>query len=207
MSRATVNRALLLLAGAALLAGGVLVLAGGLDLYGRLGWTPPSWWPLTSPDQPVFSDASRTRWSGEAWWWPVVFAVLGLAVAGGLWWLFAQARRSGPTAVTLPVAAPGLTLRLRAKALADAVETETIALPEVARVRARLTGTPKRLRLCAAVRLTPDADPAATLEHLHDGPLAHARTTLARDLPAELRLRVVRPPAPPRRAGTGPRVI
>ncbi|MFJ8044215.1 alkaline shock response membrane anchor protein AmaP [Kitasatospora sp. NPDC096147] len=206
MSRGTVNRAILLLAGVALLAGGVLVLAGGLDLYGRIGWTPPSRWPLTSPDQPVFSDASRTRWTGEGWWWPALFAVLGLTVACGLWWLVAQVRRSGPATVALPVTAPGLSLRLRTRALADAVETEAIALPEVARVRAQLTGPPKRLRLRAAVRLTPDADPADTLEQLHSGPFAHARSTLARELPAELRVRVVRPPAPPRRAAARPRV-
>ncbi|MFD0569626.1 alkaline shock response membrane anchor protein AmaP [Kitasatospora gansuensis] len=158
----------------------------------------PGWWPLTSPDQPVLSDASRTRWSDEPWWWPVVFAVLGLTVALSLWWLFAQLRRSGPSSVTLPVAAPGVTLRLRSRALVDAVETETVALPEVARVQARLTGRPKRLLLRAAVRLTPDGDPAAAVDRFLTGPLAHARTALGQDLPTDLRLQVARPPSPRR---------
>ncbi|MFJ9520689.1 alkaline shock response membrane anchor protein AmaP [Kitasatospora sp. NPDC101801] len=200
MSRSTVNRVLLGLAGVLLLAGGALVLAGGLDLYGRLGVRMPHWWPLTSPDQPVLSYASRTRWSGEAWWWPVVFAVLGLTVAGSLWWLFAQVRRSGPGSVTVPVAAEGVRLRVRSRALADAVETETVALPEVVRVQARLTGRPKRLLLRAAVRLTPDGDPATAVDDFHAGPLAHARTTLGRDLPTDLRLQVARPPGPRREA-------
>lgn len=202
MRRGTVNRVLLGLAGAGLLVGGVLVLAGGLDLYGRLDVRMPGWWPLTSPDQPVFSDASRTRWTDEAWWWPVVFAVLGLTVAGGLWWLFAQLRRSGPSSVTLPVPAAGVTLRVRSRALADAVETETVALPDVARVQARLTGRSKRLLLRAAVRLTPGGDPAGVVDRFLAGPLVNARTTLGQDLPTDLRLQVTRtrPAAPhPRR--------
>ncbi|MER5867906.1 alkaline shock response membrane anchor protein AmaP [Kitasatospora sp. NPDC002040] len=196
MSRSTVNRVVLGLAGALLLVGGVLVLAGGLDLYGRLGVRMPTWWPLTSPDQPVLSDASRTRWSGEAWWWPVVFAVLGLTVALALWWLFAQVRRSGPSSVTLPVGGAGVTVRLRSRALADAVETETVALPDVTRVQARLTGRPKQLLLRAAVRLAPGGDPAGAVDDFLTGPLAHARTTLGQDdLPTDLRLRVTRAPA------------
>ncbi|BFV56682.1 alkaline shock response membrane anchor protein AmaP [Kitasatospora sp. CMC57] len=202
MTRPTVNRILLGLAGLLVLAGGVLVLAGGLDLYGRLGVRMPHWWPLTSPDQPVLSNASRTRWSGESWWWPVVFAVLGVAVALALWWLFAQARRSGPSSVSLPVAAEGVTLRVRSRALVDAVETETVAQPEVTRVQARLTGRPNRLLLRAAVRLTPDGDPASAVNDFLTGPLAHTRTTLGQDLPTDLRLRIgrtaPREPAPRR---------
>ncbi|KQV03255.1 MULTISPECIES: hypothetical protein [unclassified Kitasatospora] len=206
MSRSTVNRVLLGLAGVLLLVGGALVLAGGFDLYGRLDVRMPDWWPLTSPDQPVLSDASRTRWSGETWWWPVVFAVLGLTVALSLWWLFAQVRRSGPSSVPLPVVAEGVTLRLRSRALADAVETETVAQPEVARVQARLTGRPKRLLLRAAVRLTPDGDPASAVDRFLTGPLAHARIALGQDLPADLRLQVARP-RPPARQPAPRRVI
>lgn len=192
MTRTTVNRILLGLAGLLLVAGGVLVLAGGLDLYGRLDVRMPHWWPLTSPDQPVLSDASRTRWSGESWWWPVVFAVLGVTVALGLWWLFAQLRRSGPSSVSLPVAAPGVMLRVRSRALADAVETETVAQPEVTRAQARLTGRPNSLLLRAAVRLTPDGDPATAVEQFLTGPLAHTRSTLGQDLPTDLRLQISR---------------
>ncbi|MER7705634.1 alkaline shock response membrane anchor protein AmaP [Kitasatospora sp. NPDC097605] len=193
MSRGTVNRLLLGVVGAVLLAAGVLVLAGGLDLYGRLGVDPPSWWPLTSPDQPVVSADSRTRWTGEAWWWPVVIGGLTVVVAGTAWWLVAQLRRSGPTSVVLPTpGAPGLRLRLRTRALEEAVESGAVVLPEVERAGVRLVRGPRHPRLRAAVRMTPGGDPAALAEHFEAGPRTGVLTSLGLpELPADLRIRVV----------------
>ncbi|WP_380280301.1 alkaline shock response membrane anchor protein AmaP [Kitasatospora purpeofusca] len=214
MSRGTVNRLLLGVVGLVLLAAGVLVLAGGLDLYGHLGVDPPSWWPLTSPDQPVLSARSRSRWAGESWWWPVVIAGLVVVVAGTAWWLVAQLRRSGPTTVVLPTpGAPGLRLRLRSRALEEAVETAAVALPEVERVGVRLVRGPRQPRLRAAVRMTPGGDPAALAEHFETGPRTGARASLdLPDLPADLRIRVVaaRPEVTGRRhrrRGGQPRVV
>ncbi|MGW6918677.1 alkaline shock response membrane anchor protein AmaP [Kitasatospora sp. NPDC054939] len=200
MSRTTVNRLLIGLAGLVLLAVGLLVLAGGFDLYARLGADPPDRWPLTSPDQPLLSTTSRTRWTDEDWWWPAVITALVLAVAGAAWWLVAQLRRSGPgaLAVATPGAAPGLRLRLRTKALEDAVETGTAALPEVERATVRVTGARGRLRLRGAVRLAPGGDPAALLERFDTGPRQHSRTSLALpELPADLRVHVSPRPADP----------
>ncbi|MFB7473871.1 alkaline shock response membrane anchor protein AmaP [Kitasatospora sp. NPDC056184] len=213
MSRGTVNRLLLGVVGLVLLAAGVLVLAGGLDLYSRLGVDPPSRWPLTSPDQPVLSARSRSRWAGESWWWPAVIAGLVVVVAGTAWWLVAQLRRSGPTTVVLPTpGAPGLRLRLRTRALEEAVETGAVALPEVERVGVRLVRGSRHPRLRAAVRMTPGGDPAALAEHFETGPRAGARTSLGLpDLPADLRIRVVaaRPEVTGRRRRRGkrPRVV
>lgn len=145
MSRSTVNRVLLGVAAVLLLAAGALVLAGGLDLYARLGLDMPGWWPLTSPDQPVVSAGSRTRWADESWWWPAVIAGLALVVAGTAWWLLAQLRRSGPATIALPTpGASGLRLRLRTRALEEALETGTVVLPEVERVSVRLLRGPRR---------------------------------------------------------------
>ncbi len=193
MSRATVNRLLLGVVGAVLLASGVLVLAGGLDLYGHLGVDPPSWWPLTSPDRPVVSAGSRTRWTGGTWWWPVVIAGLAVVVVGTAWWLVAQLRRSGPTTVALPTpGVPGLRLRLRTRALEEAVETGAVTLPEVERVGVRLVRGRRHPRLRAAVRMTPGGDPAALAEHFETGPRTGARASLGLpELPADLRIRVV----------------
>ncbi|MFE2105802.1 alkaline shock response membrane anchor protein AmaP [Kitasatospora sp. NPDC059463] len=213
MSRGTVNRLLLGVVGAALLAAGVLVLAGGLDLYGRLGVDPPSWWPLTSPDQPVVSADSRTRWVGESWWWPVAIGGPAVVVAGTAWWLLAQLRRSGPTSVLLPTpGAPGLRLRLRTRALEEAVEIGAVELPEVERVGVRLVRGTRHPRLRAAVRMTPGGDPAALAEHFESGPRAGALASLGLpDLPADLRIRVVaaRPEVTGRRRRRGrrPRVV
>ncbi|MFF1908911.1 alkaline shock response membrane anchor protein AmaP [Kitasatospora sp. NPDC058218] len=205
MSRSTVNRVLLGVAAVLLLAAGVLVLAGGLDLYARLGLDMPGWWPLTSPDQPVVSAGSRTRWADESWWWPAVIAGLALVVAGTAWWLLAQLRRSGPATIALPTpGASGLRLRLRTRALEEALETGTVVLPEVERVSVRLLRGPRRPRLRAAVRLTPGGDPAELVEHFETGPCSSARSSLGlAELPAELRIRVLaaKPAAAPGRGG------
>ncbi|MGV9267744.1 alkaline shock response membrane anchor protein AmaP [Kitasatospora sp. NPDC003701] len=203
MSRSTVNRVLLGVVGVLLLAAGVLVLAGGLDLYARLGLDMPGWWPLTSPDRPVVSAGSRTRWADESWWWPAVIAGLVLVVAGTAWWLFAQLRRSGPATIVLPTpGASGLRLRLRTRALEEALETGTVALPEVERVSVRLLRGQPRLR--AAVRLTPGGDPAELVEHFETGPRSNATASLGlADLPADLRIRVLaaKPATAPGRGG------
>ncbi|MFI6848497.1 alkaline shock response membrane anchor protein AmaP [Kitasatospora sp. NBC_00085] len=211
MSRSTVNRVLLGVAGLVLLAAGVLVLAGGLDLYRRLGVDPPSWWPLTSPDQPVVSAYSRTEWVNQSWWadrswwWAVVIAGPAIVVAGAAWWLFAQLRRSGPATVAVPTpGASGLRLRLRSRALEEVLETGTVALPEVERAGVRLVRGRRHPRLRATVRLTPGGDPAALVEHFETGPRSDARASLGlAGLPADLRVRVAaaKPAATPRRGG------
>jgi hypothetical protein len=173
MTRARLNRTVLAVTGALLLAGGVLLLAGGLDLYGRLHLHPPAWWPLSSPHRPVVSTASRTRWTDRGWWWPVVIGGLSLLVLGCLAWLAGQLRRS-PGVVRLAE------VRVRSRALEDAVETQVIGLPEVTRVRTRLTGTPHRLSLRTTLHLQPDAVPGPLLAAYRSGPLADARATLAR---------------------------
>ncbi|MFC8716445.1 alkaline shock response membrane anchor protein AmaP [Kitasatospora sp. NPDC057198] len=194
MSRRAVNRTLLAVVGLGLLAGGALVLLGGLDAYRHLGVTPPDWWPLTSPDQPVLSTASRTRWAERDWWWPVAIAVPALAVAGCLWWLFSQLRRGGPAGVDLPSpAAPGEThfaLHVRSRAVEEAIETETVALPDVERVTAKVTGAARRPEVHTAVRLAPGADTGALVTAYRTGPVEHARRSLGlAALPAQLRLR------------------
>lgn len=192
MSRSTVNRVVPALAGVLLLLGGLLVLAGGLDLYGRLGIDPPGWWPLTSPDQPLFSYASRTRWTDRDWWWPAAVAGLSLLLVLGLWWLFAQLRRTAPSTLALPAPADsGLRLRLRTRALEEVLESGADGLAEVERARVRVAGRPRRLTVRAAVTLAPGGDPAALVERFDAGPLADARASIGLDeLPARLRVRV-----------------
>ncbi|AUG80309.1 hypothetical protein CFP65_5612 [Kitasatospora sp. MMS16-BH015] len=188
MTRSALNRTVLAVVGLALFLGGALLLFGGLDGYARLHLHPPSWWPLTSPEQPVVSTTSRTRWVDRSWWWPAVIAALSLLVVGCLAWLAGQLRRSGPATLRLPTAPE---VHVRGRAVEDAVETLTIALPAVTRARTRLGGSPRRPRLRTSLRLRPDAAPGPLLTDYRSGPLADARTTLARpDLPSEIRLTV-----------------
>ncbi|MCX5210182.1 alkaline shock response membrane anchor protein AmaP [Kitasatospora sp. NBC_00240] len=208
MSRSGVNRVVLAVAGVLLLAVGLLVLAGGLDLYRHLGLDMPHWWPLTSPDQPLLSDASRTRWTDRSWWWPVVIGGLSLIVLLGLWWLVAQFRRPAPSSLALPTpAGTGLRLRLRTKALEEALESGTDGLPGVQRARMKVVGRrTERLTVHGVVLLSPGGDPAALVEGFDAGPLDQARSSLAlAALPARLRLRVAarKPAATPKH----PRVI
>ncbi|MER6304147.1 alkaline shock response membrane anchor protein AmaP [Kitasatospora sp. NPDC001539] len=193
MSRAVVNRVLLGVAGAVLLVVGVLVLAGGLDLYRRLGVDPPSWWPLTSPDQPVVSGRSRERWAGSSWWWPTVIGGLSVLVAAMAWWLVAQLRRTGLSSIAVPTpGVGGLRLRVSARGLEEALEDGTVVLPEVERVGVRLVRAPRHPRVRGAVRLTPGGDPVGLVEHFEDGPRADAVRSLGlAELPADLRIRVM----------------
>ncbi len=214
MSRTTVNRVLLGLAGLLLLLGGLLVLAGGLDLYGHWHLSPPSWWPLTSPSQPVLSDASRTRWRDRGWWWPVVIGGLALLLLLALCWLAAQLRRPSPAELRLATPqTPGLALRLRGAALAEVIESAAEALPGVESARVRLLGKERRLRARALLLLEPGADVAAAVRAVHAGPLAQARAALGPDteLPLDLRIRVAAPPKAPsehsRRRPRKPRVV
>ncbi|MFJ5925206.1 alkaline shock response membrane anchor protein AmaP [Kitasatospora sp. NPDC092948] len=198
MSRRAVNRTILAAVGLLLLVAGALVLLGGLDVYRHLGVTPPHWWPLTSPDQPVLSTAGRTRWTDRAWWWPVAILVPAAVVFGGLWWLFSQLRRGGPAGVDLPSpAAPGhphFALHVRSRAVEDAIETEAISFPEVERVTVRVTGAARRPEVRTVLRLAPGADTGALIDAFRAGPVEHARRSLGLTaLPAEIRLRVARP--------------
>ncbi|MET8628428.1 alkaline shock response membrane anchor protein AmaP [Kitasatospora sp. NPDC004669] len=193
MTRTIVNRVLLGVVGVVVLGCGVLVLAGGLDLYRRLGVDPPSWWPLTSPDQPVVSEPSRWRWAGSSWWWPTVIGVLSVLVVGMAWWLVAQLRRTGLSSIAVPTpGVGGLRLRVSARALEEALENGTAVLPEVERAGVRLVRAPRHPRLRGAVRLTPGGDPVGLVEHFEDGPRTDALGSLGlAELPADLRIRVL----------------
>ncbi|MFJ5233719.1 alkaline shock response membrane anchor protein AmaP [Kitasatospora sp. NPDC088391] len=211
MSRRTVNRTILAVVGLGLLLGGALVLLGGLDAYGRLDVTPPHWWPLGSPDQPVLSAASRAKWSARSWWWPVAVALPALVVLGCLWWLFSQLRRGGPAGVDLPSpAAPGephFALHVRSRAVEEAIEAEAVALPDVDRATVRVTGAARHPEVRAVLRLAPGADTGALVAAYRSGPVEHARTSLGLPaLPARLRLRMSRPRKERAAKSRGPRV-
>ncbi|MFF7634522.1 alkaline shock response membrane anchor protein AmaP [Kitasatospora sp. NPDC008050] len=206
MSRATVNRLLLGLVGLVLVLGTLLVLAGGLDLYRHLGVRPPSWWPLSAPGQPVLSTASRTRWRDRGWWWPAVVAGLAAVALLSLGWLVAQLRRPAPAELELPTpGVPGLRLRLRGAALAEAVQHAALEVPQVTAARVRLVGRGKRLRLRALLLLEPGARVTRAVREFRAGPLDHAAAALAHqgELPQDLRIQVAptevpRHPRPPR---------
>ncbi|MFE9426054.1 alkaline shock response membrane anchor protein AmaP [Kitasatospora sp. NPDC006697] len=211
MSRSAVNRVLLALVGLVLLVGALLVLLGGFDAYRRLGVVPPSWWPLTSPDQPVLSHASRTRWHDQGWYWPVVVAGLAVVVLLSLWWLVAQFRRSAVAEFDLRTEGePQLRLRLRAAALTAAVREAALLLPGVAAARVRLVGRRRRLALRAQLLLEPGGDPVAAVKAFRSGPLDHAAAALGSALPLDLRIQVAPQPAEhpvrERRARRGRRV-
>ncbi|MHA6763540.1 Asp23/Gls24 family envelope stress response protein [Streptacidiphilus sp. PAMC 29251] len=190
MSRTAVNRTLLALVGLVLLAGGLLLLAGGLDLNQRWHLGLPDGWTVLQPHHAVLDAKDRTRWRADSWWWPVLFAALGVVAALGLWWLLAQLRRGRTDQVTVPDTAD-VPVRLRGDTLARAIAAEAEQIPGVARVRVRLLGRPKRPSVRIALQLTPGAAPDPVLRALSDGPLANARvSTGLTALPAEARIRV-----------------
>ncbi|MCT2593769.1 alkaline shock response membrane anchor protein AmaP [Streptomyces sp. N2-109] len=199
----TVNRVLLGLTGALLLVAGVVVLVAGLDLRQRWGFSLGAGWRWATPDDVLLTDADRARWQDEGWWWPVVFAGLGVLLALLLWWLLAQLRRRRLGEVLIvpeesdgAAGAPhgdGPAARLRCRALEDVLAAEAESLEGVERARVRLRGRRTKPQARVSLLLAPQARPATALERLHTEALEHARTSvgLAR-FPAEVRLRSVR---------------
>ncbi|MEU2420783.1 alkaline shock response membrane anchor protein AmaP [Streptomyces sp. NPDC007851] len=192
--RSALNRSLLALAGLVLLGGGLLVLFAGLDIYRRHDLIPPTGWPLTTPDDVLFSSADRARWSSQGWWWwPAVIAALVLVATLALWWLLAQLSRRRPGALPLGDTPPQEGVELRDRALSDAIASEAGALPGVEHAAVRITGRPAHPRTRVKLTLTPEAAPGAALGALCEGPLSTARRSTGRpDIPTEVRLRVAR---------------
>ncbi|MER5974042.1 alkaline shock response membrane anchor protein AmaP [Streptomyces sp. NPDC002055] len=188
-----VNRMLLGLAGLALFALGGAVLVGALDLPRHWGFTLPGWWPFRGPDDVVLSAAGRTRYKDDGWWWPVVFAVLGVLLVLTLWWLLAQLRkrRLGETLVD---SGDGEGALLRGRALEAAVSAEAEAMDGVSRVDVRLTGRHRTApEAQVGMVLEPHAGPAEAVGRLTGDALGHAREAAGLAvLPAEVRVTAVR---------------
>ncbi|MEE1930624.1 alkaline shock response membrane anchor protein AmaP [Streptomyces sp. TRM 70351] len=188
----TVNRVLLALTGLALLGLGLAALAAAFDLYGRVGVTPPDGYAWRSPDEVLLTAADRTQWRAEDWWWPVVFAVLGLLVLLALWWLVAQlrSRRLGTVRVDT---GDGAGARVRGAALEDAMAAEAEDQHGVGRARVTLTGRRGSPRARVGLLLEPEARPARVVRELRARALEHARTSAGlAALPAQVRLRASR---------------
>lgn len=184
--RRTVNRVLLGLAGL------VLVCVGGGVLAAATGLSVPSWWPWSGKNDVLLSEADRTRWRADGWWWPTVIAVLAVLVVLALWWLLAQLRRARLSEVLVD-SGDGEGALLRGRALEGALAAEAGGLDGVARAQVVLTGKRSTPRARIRLLMEPHAAPDEALGRLSDEALAHARDSAGLDrLPAEVRLRAVK---------------
>ncbi|AEW93396.1 MULTISPECIES: alkaline shock response membrane anchor protein AmaP [Streptomycetaceae] len=182
------NRALLALTGAVLFAVGAAVLLIGFDLPRTWGLTLPSWWwPYHSGTDVLLPAGARVRYRGEPWWWPAVFSGLSVLALAALWWLLAQFGRQRVARVRVARGGAG-EVRLRGRALEEALAADIAALPGVARARAVLTGRRAAPRARVWVVLRPDAEPAAVLAALAGEPLERARTATGLMLRTEVRM-------------------
>ncbi|MGP4001938.1 alkaline shock response membrane anchor protein AmaP [Streptomyces sp. 8N706] len=189
----TVNRVLLGLAGLALFALGGAVLVGGLDLSRHWDFALPGWWPFRGPHDMILGAEGRTRYRDDGWWWPVVFAVLGVLLVLMLWWLLAQLRKHRLREILVD-SGDGAGALLRGRALEGAMAAEAESLDGVSRADVRLTG---RQRTAPEVRvglaLEPHAGPAEVVGRLTRDALGHARESAGLErLPAEVRVTAVR---------------
>ncbi|MFF3260466.1 alkaline shock response membrane anchor protein AmaP [Streptomyces sp. NPDC002932] len=184
--RRTVNRVLLGLAGL------VLVCVGGGVLAAATGLSVPSWWPWSGKNDVLLSEADRTRWRADGWWWPTVIAVLAVLVVLALWWLLAQLRRARLSEVLVD-SGDGEGALLRGRALEGALAAEAGGLDGVARAQVVLTGKRSTPRARIRLLMEPHAAPDEALGRLTDEALAHARDSAGLDrLPAEVRLKAVK---------------
>ncbi|MBQ0865053.1 alkaline shock response membrane anchor protein AmaP [Streptomyces smyrnaeus] len=188
----TVNRVLTVLVGLVLLALGLAVLFAGLDLPRRWNVTMPSGWPWTRPRDVVLSDADRTRWTDEGWWWPVALAVLAVLFLLCVWWLLAQLRRQRLDEVLID-SRDGEGATLRARAMEDVIAAEAESQPGVDRARVALTGRRRQPRARIGLVLTAHAEPGPAVHRLRREAIGHAMTSAGLEsLPAEVRMRAAR---------------
>ncbi|MEV8526911.1 MULTISPECIES: alkaline shock response membrane anchor protein AmaP [unclassified Streptomyces] len=179
----TVNRVLLGLAGL------VLFLAGGAVLAAGFGLAVPSWWPWRDRHAVLLSRSRRVHWHDQGWWWPVVIAVLAVAVLLALWWLLAQFRRPR-LAEILVDSGDGEGALLRGRALEAVLVGEAESLDGVSRAHVALAGRRSAPAARAVLVLEAHASPAGSLARLEGEALAHARDSAGlAELPAEVRLR------------------
>ncbi len=187
--RTTLNRVLLALVGLILIAVGGGVLVGSLHLSRHWDFTLPSWWPYKDPHDVLLSDADRTRYRENGWWWPVVIAVLAVLVLIALCWLIAQLRSRRLGQVLVDSGDEGGVL-LRGRALENALAADTEALPGVTRTGVRLTGRRNAPAARMALLLDGEAVPDAIVRDVDALVLADACSSAGlADLPAEVRMR------------------
>jgi hypothetical protein len=181
------NRVLLALLGLVLLGGGLLVLAGGADIYQRWNLTPPTGWPLTTPQDVLIPRADQTRWTDQGWWWPTVIAGPALLMLLALWWLLSQHRRRRPRRLSV-ADAPRETVAVVDHALSDALTADLDMLPGVRRTQARLLGPPTHPQARIALTLNPGGTPQQALKDL-SGAVDRARRSAGWDeLPTHVQL-------------------
>ncbi|MFE6618755.1 alkaline shock response membrane anchor protein AmaP [Streptomyces sp. NPDC057740] len=174
------------------LVGVVLLVIGGSVLAVGLGLDPPSWWIHDSRHDVLLSDAERTRWRDDGWWWPTVIAVLAVLVLLALWWLTSVLRRHRLAEVLVDTG-DGEGALLRGRALEGVLASEAAGLEGVQRAKVHLTGRRSAPEARARLLLQPHVDPGAALNDLTAQALAHARNSAGlAALPTEVRLRGVK---------------
>ncbi|SHL77612.1 alkaline shock response membrane anchor protein AmaP [Actinacidiphila paucisporea] len=190
--RTTLNRVLLGLTGLVLLVVGLSVLVGSLDLQRHWDFTVPGWWPFTGPKDVLLTAHDRTRYRSDGWWWPVVFAVLGVLFLAALWWLLAQSRTSRLRQIRID-SGDGQGALLRGRALESVLRSEAEAYDGVEWSSAVLGGRRGAPEARLVLGLAPHATPQDVVTALDTEVLDRARTSAGLPgLPTEARLRAVR---------------
>ncbi|MFJ3230532.1 alkaline shock response membrane anchor protein AmaP [Streptomyces sp. NPDC086787] len=183
----TVNRILIGVAGL------LLAVVGGSVLAVGLGVRPPAWWIHDGPHDVLLTQARRTRWQDNGWWWPAVLGALGVLVLLALWWLTAVLRRRRLGEFLVETGDDGAGVLLRGRAFEDALADDAAGLDGVAYAQVTLTGGRHAPGARVRLQLEPYADPGTVLRDLTARSLAHARESAGlAGLPTEVRLRTVK---------------
>lgn len=187
------DRVLLTVVGLLALAAGGYGLARNLGAFGA------------AQSEAVLLEAEvRHRLVDNAGWVAGAATFLALVLAWAGWrWLRRQLGGSSSSLrrVRISAGAGGLTT-VEARALAQAVEGDVQAGPEVSAARARVVGAERAPGLELAVDLAARADPLAVRRHVEEHVLPRARTALEVDeLATRLRLRL----GDRRRRGSSPK--
>jgi hypothetical protein len=178
---ALLNRAVLAAVGLLLFAIGAAALVRGLGLYPQVFGTPHA---------EVLDRSARAFAGRNAWFWTALAALLFVLAVAALYWLAAQV----PGRIRLLCwddARDGRDV-LRTSALAEALDRDLSASPELRRTSVAFVGTSARPRLRLSVTADPHADPALVREGIVRA-LNRLRRSLEPDrLPTTVRIRTGR---------------
>lgn len=170
------------------LVGLVALGAGGYGLARSLGA-----FGVAQSEAVLLDTALRQRLAENAGWVAGAATFLALVLAWASWrWLRRQLGGSSSTPGQVRVAAgAGGHTAVEGRALAQAIEGDVKAGPDVSEARVRLVGAERAPGLELAVDLTPRADPLAVRRHVEEHVLPRARAALElEELGARLRLRL-----------------
>lgn len=162
-----VNRALLTLIGVLLLAVGTAALLHSTGALGR-----------ARRESPVLASPTVSWYAAHgSWFWPTLAGVAALVLILAVWWASAQIRLNGAGLIALD-RHPGGAVTVTGGHLAECIERDAAAQPEIERARVHLTRSESTLHVWLTVWVGPPYDVGRAVARITKNVLPNVRSTL-----------------------------